>query len=125
MSVDCHSNILDLGTVESGSWTNIRSLHDGLWILAQSQPLYQVLRIKVDANGIFSKFLCVEKLCGFLDCVKVVDLYFNLVSVRVLVVHARGRSMVHAPDGHNPTSFALPVRDSEILQVRKSICDVL
>ena len=94
-------------------------------LLAPPQGRDQLLGVKVGADRVLAKVGAPHKGRGLIHRVKVINLRLQHVPVRVLVVDAGRRPVIHAPHGIDAEGFALPVRQREVGQGAEREGDVL
>ena len=77
--------------------SDITPLLDIVDVLAPLEPLEQLFRVKLDADGVFFVTVRPHVLVCVFRVVKIIDLGLDLIAVRVEIIHARRRPVVDAP----------------------------
>src|SRR5690606_35400510 len=81
----------------------------------------QIIRIKIDADGILGKGLAVEVLLGFLRRGEVVHLELMPVAIRIFVIEGGGRAVIDAPDRRDALLFDMCVTAQQRFQGIKTV----
>ncbi len=103
----------------------IGSQLDRLVRLALTHPSHELFRVKVDSNRILPEGIRGQELVGLFGRVKIVHLCFDVVSIRILVVHTGGSTVIHAPEGPHRMLLTLLVCKRQVIQVAEREGDVL
>lgn len=100
----------------AGPGPNIRPLFDRPVILPTPYSLYKLLRMKIRPHRILMKLLLPHERNRLLDCIEVINLSLDHVSIRINIVHARRRTVIHNPDRPNAHLLLLLVGISELAE---------
>ena len=108
----------------NSSRPRLRPLNQALQRLPSFHPLYQILRIEIDAYGIGSICLAHNESVSFFD-IQIVVLRLNDIAIRIMIVNTRRWTMIDTPERVYPQSFPLLIRGEQSLQRVKCESEML
>lgn len=115
-NLTCRQISLRREVLLSSPRSHVWPLLDHLIILATPHPLYKLLWMKIRTHGILPKLLRLHKLNRLLNRIKIINLSLNHVPIRINIIHARRRPMVHRPNRSNAHLLLLLIGIGQLTQ---------